>query len=121
MRAAGLVAIAAVGVLGPSSCADTCESVLIFGLDVRMRDAVAGTPVLRETTAIATMPGYADTVTVSGTARFSIIEDQSGTYVLEIRTDGYQPWRSEGIVVWMADDCHVRPATLTVLLMPARQ
>jgi hypothetical protein len=43
--------------------------------------------------------------------------ERPGTYAIEVRAPGYQPWDTAGIVA-TADQCHVHPRRIDVVLLP---
>jgi hypothetical protein len=45
--------------------------------------------------------------------------ERAGTYLVQLETEGYQPWDTSGVQVF-SDECHVQTVVFTAALDPAQ-
>lgn len=104
--------------LGPRAC--TTE--LRPGISLLILDARGGPLASDSVFASAVDGGYADTAIRNtrdaGYARVGLADERAGTYSVEVRGDGYEPWTRTGVRV-SEGGCHVQTVDLEVLLQPA--
>ena len=93
-----------------------CDTILVPGIVVQVRDAATGMPIEGPTVRMAATQGaYVDS------ARFapaSLADERPGTYVVRVEAAGYRPWQQVGVRV-REDGCHVKTVNLTASLQPA--
>ncbi|MEX2280961.1 MAG: hypothetical protein WEE89_00565 [Gemmatimonadota bacterium] len=119
MLAKASVVCAMVGLFLLSSitgnCATDCFAVAAHALRVQLVDSISnGTVTAGEVTVIAIDGAFRDSVTTSNVnTPIRLAMERAGTYRVEARATGYQPWIRDNITV-TGDECH--PKTVDVLV-----
>lgn len=115
-----LLGVAGCDLLGPRAC--TTE--LRPGISLLILDADGGPLASDSVMASAADGEYVDVAIRNtqgaGYARASLAHERAGTYRVEVRGDGYEPWERTRVRV-SEGECHVRTVDLQVLLHPAGQ
>ncbi|MDE2872723.1 MAG: carboxypeptidase-like regulatory domain-containing protein [Gemmatimonadota bacterium] len=92
-----------------------------FSVIAQARDSRTGGQLGAPPTGTITDGPYRETMNVylgrDGAYRLTAGEERRGTYDVEIRAEGYRPWRQTGVEV-KHDGCHVVTAELDVGMVP---
>ncbi len=125
------VAVLLAGVLpGSTACTTGCTAILVYGLQVVVRDQRTGGPV-ENLSATLTDGDYREVVTPrdagvpvvvvdSGLPRISVLtfaQERTGNFTLRISAPGYQPSGPHYVRV-TGDVCHPYPVTLIIEMVP---
>jgi hypothetical protein len=88
------------------------------GITLTAFDSVGGQPLVTGGTVVAQDGSYSDkALAVPGTpVSYSMAYERAGTYTVTVVVDGYQTWRTTGVVV-QRDACHVITVRLTARLV----
>lgn len=121
------LATAALGVTMTAACRDAaapddilCTMEARAGIVVVVRDADTQAGLAAIARGSATDGAYVDSLRSNGSATtMSGAYERPGTYVVDVRASGYQPFTTTGIRV-TKDQCHVITQTVTVALQRAR-
>lgn len=125
------VAVLLAGVLpGSTACTTGCTAIVVYGLQVVVRDQRTGGPV-ENLSATLTDGDYREVVTPrdagvavvvedSGLPRisgFSFAQERTGNFTLRLSAPGYQPSGPHYVRV-TGDACHPHPVTLVIEMVP---
>ena len=98
-----------------------CTDQYVYAVTVEVQDSLTGGPpsatpagFLRDGQYRETMRSYGD--------QYQFLEgggERPGTYEVEVRADGYRPWRIEGVEAGH-DGCHVENVELLARMVPSR-
>lgn len=99
-----------------------CTTEARFGVNVVVRDAVTGQPVLEAVRGALHEGSYLDSLEVIHDIEGRIASlvgavERPGTYRVEVVAEGYRPWLRTDVRV-SADRCHVIPVAIQVDLVP---
>ena len=96
-----------------------CTDVFVYGLNVSVKDA-ATNATLQEGVLVKAVDGsYVETLQneESTSTVFVGAGERAGNYVLTVSKPGYETYTS-GVITLTADDCHVIPKEIAVVLQP---
>ena len=95
-----------------------CTEEYVFGLSVTVKDANTNDILIEDITIVAQDGEYEEELmNIQGTNDFIGAGERSGNYIIKVTANNYQDFTSDVILV-EADECHVIPETLQVLLQP---
>lgn len=95
-----------------------CTEVFVYGLSVTLKDANTGAIITEDVTISAIDGSYEETLMrIESSNSFLGAGERAGTYTLTIESPNYQNFTSESITVF-ADECHVIPEVLEIMLLP---
>jgi hypothetical protein len=101
---------------------EPCTLELRAGIRLTVVDARSASPATGEVTATVTDGSYTETVEVPesgpGPRVAGLAFGRPGTYRVEVRSPGFQPWVEQDVRV-SEDRCHVTTVDLTARLEPA--
>ncbi len=83
-----------------------CTAQYVYAVTVEVQDALTGGPPSSTPTGTLTDGGYRETMESYGGQFLQGGGERPGTYDVEVRADGYRPWRVEGVEAGH-DGCHV--------------
>ena len=93
-----------------------CTEQYVYGLSVIVKDANINNIITENMTVTARDGNYVETlISIEGFDSFFGAGERSGNYVITVTSDYYQTYVSEVITV-EADECHVIPEKLEILL-----
>lgn len=94
-----------------------CTSDRRPGIAVMVLDSSTSAPVVSDSVLVIASEGmYADTARpISDTAEAFLAYERAGTYNVQVKANGYQPWESTNIQV-SEDACHVERVSLVARL-----
>ncbi len=99
-----------------------CTAEARFGVNVSARDAVTNQPIPLGVSGALQEGTYLDSLQIMYDIEGRIhalagAVERAGTYRVEVRAAGYQPWVRSNVVV-TADRCHVTPVNLQAAMTP---
>lgn len=95
-----------------------CTEQFVYGLNITVKDANTSNIIIENITVIAQEGEYEETLmNIDGANNFIGAGERSGSYIIQVTGINYQDFTSEMIVV-DADECHVIPEILEILLQP---
>lgn len=93
-----------------------CTAEARAGLNVYVRDSLTNQPLTKGISVTARDGSYTDTLqNISGMSGFSGAWERKGTYIITVESSGYVTYISNPVTV-SADECHVIPQVIIVLL-----
>ncbi len=93
-----------------------CTAEARAGLNVYVRDSLTNVPITNGITVTARDGSYIDTLrNIEGMSGFSGAWERKGTYIITVESSGYLTYISNPVTV-SADECHVIPQVIFVLL-----
>jgi hypothetical protein len=98
-----------------------CDHEEVPGIVIVVVDSVTGErPQDEAIRVVATAGEFADTAGRIRGGNARLAGERPGTYRVDVRAEGYEPWRALGVEV-LDDVCHVRTVTDTARLQPERR
>lgn len=106
---------------GPGEAADelVCTAEFVYAIDVQVIDTRTGEPI-NDISGRVRDGDFVDSLQVPGPGVAHAAGERAGTYSVEVRAPGYQPWDTAGVVA-TADACHVHTRQIRAALSPVRQ
>lgn len=93
-----------------------CTAEVRAGLNVYIRDSLTNQPLTNGITVTAKDGSYIDTLqNITGMSGFTGAWERKGTYIITVESSGYETYISNPVTV-SADECHVIPQVIIVLL-----
>lgn len=95
-----------------------CTTEFVYGLNVSIKDAVTNSVIIDVITVIASDGAYEETLmTIDNNESFFGAGERPGNYIILVTSNNYETFVSDEIVV-DANECHVIPESLEILLQP---
>ncbi|MDE2982680.1 MAG: hypothetical protein OXU74_15935 [Gemmatimonadota bacterium] len=88
-----------------------CTAQYVYAVTVEVQDSLTGGPPGSTPTGTLTDGEYQETMESYGGRFLQGGGERPGTYDIEVRAEGYRPWRVEGVVAGH-DGCHVESIQL---------
>ena len=119
MRALAIVVAALIvqgcGFLDPGWA---CTAEYVYAVTVEVQDSLTAGPPGSTPTGTLTDGQYRETMESHGDQFLYGGGERPGTYEVEVRTEGYRPWRVEGVEAGH-DGCHVERVELLARMVPS--
>ena len=95
-----------------------CTEQFVYGLNVTVKDVATNVIITEDIIVVAKDGNYEETLmNFEGFDHFIGAGEREGNYTIEVRSNSYLDFTSEVIQVG-ADECHVIPETVEILLLP---
>ncbi|MDE2806262.1 MAG: hypothetical protein OXN18_14065 [Gemmatimonadota bacterium] len=94
-----------------------CTAQYVYAVTVEVQDSLTGGPPGSTPTGTLADGGYRETMESYGGQFLQGGGERPGTYDVEVRADGYRPWRVEGVEAGH-DGCHVENNQFLAQMVP---